>query len=139
MHILINLHENIMEKLTVKEFFADLNDNELKKEIFKLKTVRQIFKFLKLELYELDPSFRFQIDVDIDTKLAEEVRDIVKNQELREETQLRRSGEFNRKELKSSEDFEGFKYLLFKVEGFKDCLSNEVIKELFDFKEKCEK
>ena len=121
-----------MEKLTIEEFFADFADDDIKKEIFELQTVRQVFKFLKLK-----SGFRLQIESD--AELATEVRVLVKKQEAIEEKKLRRSVEFNRKELKSPENFEGFKHLLFKVNGFKDSLSDEVIKDIFDFKDKGEK
>ena len=121
-----------MEKLTIEDFFADFADNDIKKEIFEIQTIPQVFKFLKLK-----SGFGFQIDSD--AELATEVRILVKKQAVIEEKKLRRSGEFNRKELKSPENFEGFKHLLFKVNGFKDSLSDEVIKDIFDFKDKCEK
>ena len=132
MFVVINLWRNIVEKLTIEEFFADFADDDIKKEIFEFQTVRQVFKFLKLK-----SGFRLQIESD--AELATEVRVLVKKQEAIEEKKLRRSVEFNRKELKSPENFEGFKHLLFKVNGFKDSLSDEVIKEIFDFKDKGEK
>jgi len=124
-----------MIQFTIEEFFSGLNDNEdasLKKEIFQLQTVHEVAKLLKFDT-------RFSIQIESDKELIQVVRHLIKDQEIREEKSLRHSGSFDRKELKSSEDFEGFKHLLFKVEGFKDCFSDEVIKEIFDSRDKHEK